>query len=222
MNAEHRIVIADDHPVVRNGLRQAIETDPGMCVIGEAENGRSALRQIIDLHPTIAVLDLDMPHLSGFEVARELMAAGIDVPVVILTIHSEEDLFQTAMDLGIRGYLVKDQALTEIVRGLRVVAAGKHYVSSSLTEYLISRRKEAHAFENSVPGFEKLTETERHVLTLVSQDRSSKDIGSELCIHYRTVENHRNSICHKLNLKGSNALLRFALAHRSRLLAGVK
>ena len=222
MNAECRIVIADDHPVVRSGLRQAIEADPGMRVVGESENGESALRQIVELRPNIAVLDLDMPHLNGFEVTRELVTRGIDVIVVILTIHSEEDLFQTAMDLGVKGYLVKDQALPEIVRGLRAVAAGKHYVSSSLTEYLITRRREAEAFESSVSGFGRLTETERHILKLVSQDRSSKDIASELSIHYRTVENHRNSICRKLNLTGPNSLLRFALAHRSQLLSGPK
>jgi DNA-binding NarL/FixJ family response regulator len=222
MNVACRVVTADDHPAVRNGLKQAIEADPAMRVIGESNNGESAFRQIAALRPDVAVLDFEMPRLSGFGVARKLMDDAIDVPVIILTIHNDEDLFHTAMNLGIKGYLVKDQALTEIVRGLRVVADGKHYVSSSFTEYLITRRGKAQASEQPVPGFAQLTETQKYILKLVSHDRSSKDIGAELGIHHRTVENHRNNICRKLNLKGPNALLRFALAHRSQLLSGAK
>lgn len=222
MRNDCRVLIADDHPIVRNGLKQAIELDPGMRVIAECENGESALRQILALRPDTAVLDLDMPHLSGISVARKLREQGVDVPLVILTIHSEEDLFQAAIDLGIKGYLLKDQALTEIVRGLQAVLNGKHYVSSALTDYLLNRRVGPSSPGGSIPGFEQLTETEKQVLKLVSEDRSSKEIGVELCIHYRTVENHRNNICRKLNLKGSNALLRFALAHRSHLLSRSK
>lgn len=217
--AATRVIIADDHPIVRSGLKHAIELDLSMRIIAECDNGEAALQQILALTPDIAVLDLDMPRFGGLTVARKLREKNNEVPLVILTIHSEEELFQAAIDAGVKGYLLKDQALVEIARGLRAVLSGKHYVSSALTDYLLTTRREPSTAVHSVPGFYQLTETERHVLRLVSEDRSSKDIGLELCIHHRTVENHRNNICRKLNLKGSNALLRFALANRAGLQA---
>ena len=217
MTDEVRILVADDHPVLRKGLRQVIESDPKLKVIAEAGDGEEALAGIQELKPDIAVLDLDMPKLDGFGVAKEIQRRKIPVRIVFLTIHSEEDLFHAAMDLGAKGYILKESALTEITHGLWAVAQGQHYVTASLTAYLLNRRSRAEALAQSLPGLNDLTPTERRVLRAVAGYRSSKDIAAELFLHYRTVENHRTNICRKLGLQGSNALLKFALEHKSEL-----
>jgi DNA-binding NarL/FixJ family response regulator len=217
MDGEIRVVIADDHPLLRRGLRQTIESDPRLKVVAEAGDGEAALARIQDLKPAIAVLDVDMPKLDGLAVAREIRKKRLPVEVVFLTIHDEEDFFQAAMDIGSRGYLLKDTALTEIVRALRAVAAGEHYVTPSLSAHLVHRAHRARAFAERQPGLDDLTATERRILSMVALGKSSKTIAEELFIHYRTVENHRNNICQKLDLHGPNALFKFALQHKSEL-----
>ena len=217
MANETRIVIADDHPVLRKGLRQVIESDARLKVVGEADDGEAALAQVREVKPDIAVLDVDMPKLDGFGVAREIQKEKIPVRIVFLTIHSEEDLFHAAMDLGVRGYILKESALTEITYGLRAVADGQHYVTTSLTAHLLHRRNRTEALERSQPALNSLTSSERCVLRAIAEYRSSKDIAAELFLHYRTIENHRTNICRKLGLHGSHALLKFALEHKSEL-----
>ena len=217
MSSEIRIVIADDHPLLRHGLQQAIESDSRLKVVAEADDGETALAQIEELKPHIAVLDVDMPRISGLGVAREIAKRKLPIAIVFLTIHDEEDLFHAAMDSGAKGYLLKDSALTEIVKALRAVADGHHYVTPSLTGYLVRRSREAHALGEQQLGLKDLTPTERRILSLIAGQRSSKEIAAELFIHYRTVENHRTNICQKLGLHGHNALLKFALQHRSEL-----
>jgi len=217
MSSEIRIVIADDHPILRHGLQQAIESDPRLKVIAEADDGEAALAQIEELKPHIAVLDVDMPRLSGLGVAREIAKRKLPTAIVFLTIHGEEDLFHAAMDSGAKGYVLKDSALTEIVKALHAIADGHHYVTPSLTGYLVRRSQQAHGPGEQQPGLKDLTPTERRILSLIASHRSSKEIAAELFIHYRTVENHRTNICQKLGLHGHNALLRFALQHRSKL-----
>jgi DNA-binding NarL/FixJ family response regulator len=217
MEHEIRVVIADDHPVVRRGLRQTIEGDPILRVVAEAGDGQAALAQIRELKPAIAVLDVDMPRLDGLCVAREIRKQRLPVEIVFLTIHDEEDLFHAAMDLGSKGYLLKDSALTEIVQALRAVADGNYYVTPSLTAYLVDRRSRAQTFVSETPRLADLTPTERRILGMVADGQSSKSIAEELFIHYRTVENHRTNICQKLGLQGHNALFKFALQHKAEL-----
>ena len=214
---EIRVVIADDHPVVRRGLRQAIEADPRLKVVAETGDGEAALAQIQELKPAIAVVDVDMPRLDGFGVAREIRKKRLPVDIVFLTIHGEEDLFHAAMDLGSKGYLLKDSALTEIVTALHAVAEGNYYVTPSLTAHLLQRRSRAQAFASEQPRLSDLTPTERRILNMVAEGKSSKSIAEELFIHYRTVENHRTNICQKLGLQGHNALFKFALQHKAEL-----
>jgi len=217
MGNEIRVVVIDDHPLLRRGLLQVIESTTGIKVVAEAGDGEAALAQIEELQPDIAVLDVDIPKLNGLDVAREVGKRKLPVDIVFLTIHGEEDLFQAAMDLGAKGYLLKEIALTEIVGALRAVAEGKLYVTPSLTGHVIRRSRQSRAFAEQVPGLASLTSTERHILSLISREKSSKDIAAELFIHYRTVENHRTHICQKLGLRGHNALFKFALQHKSQL-----
>jgi len=150
-------------------------------------------------------------------VAREIRKKRLPVDIVFLTIHGEEDLFHAAMDLGSKGYLLKDSALTEIVTALHAVAEDNYYVTPSLTAHLLQRRSRAQAFASEQPRLSDLTPTERRILNMVAEGKSSKSIAEELFIHYRTVENHRTNICQKLGLQGHNALFRFALQHKLEL-----
>jgi DNA-binding NarL/FixJ family response regulator len=196
---------------------QVIESDPRIKVVAEADDGEAALTQIEMLKPHVAVLDIDMPKLTGLAVAREIQKRKLLVEIVFLTIHGEEDLFQAAMDCGAKGYLLKDTALTEIVKALRAVADGQHYVTPSLTAYLVRRRRQSQAFGAQQHGLQALTSTERRILMMVADGKSSRTIAGELFVHHRTVENHRTNICQKLSLHGPNALFKFALQHKSEL-----
>jgi DNA-binding NarL/FixJ family response regulator len=213
MTHEIRLVIADDHPIVRKGLCSSIEEEPSLKVIGQAADGQEALALIQQILPDIAVLDIDMPKLGGLEVARELTKLKLQTKIIFLTLHKDEDMFRTAMDLGARGYLLKDSAMQEIVAGVQSVMSGRLYLSSALVSLLIERPT-AEAANAVDPLLQGLTPAERRIFKLIADGRSSKEIGDDLSIHYRTVENHRTNICKKLGIEGANALLRFALQHR--------
>ena len=213
-----RIVIADDHPIVRTGLRRVIEGEPDFEVVAEAGDGETGLELIRKLQPHVAILDLDMPKLNGFAVAGEIRRSNLSVEVMFLTIHREVDLLQKAMDIGGSGYIVKQSALIDIVDGIRSVAARRPYVSPSMTPALLQRRARAQALEETTPSLNDLTPSERRILSMIAMGKATSAIAAELFIHERTVESHRASISHKLQLKGANSLLRFALEHKSELL----
>jgi DNA-binding NarL/FixJ family response regulator len=215
---EIRLIIADDHPIVRQGLRQTIETDAGLKVVAEAGDGQTALDAIEKYQPDIAVLDIDMPVMDGFEVARALHEKNVHVEIVFLTIHRAEDMFNEAVDLGAKGYVLKDSALTDIVACIKAVAKGEHYASPTLTSHLINRSRRAVALTKEKPTLKDLTPMERRILKLIAEYKTSREIAVELFISFRTVETHRTNICNKLELHGSHALIKFALAHKSELL----
>jgi DNA-binding NarL/FixJ family response regulator len=208
MADEIRIVIADDHPVVRKGLRMIIEEDAGLQVVAEAADGEVALGFIRKFLPHIAVLDIDMPKMDGFAVAREMGRLQLATKILFLTLHTDEDLFREAMDLGAQGYILKDSAMEEIVVGVRAVAAGRPYFSSAMAARLLQK-------PDPVASTGALTPAERRIMQEIAAGKSSKEIGAELSIHYRTVENHRTNICRKLGLEGANALVRFALQNKT-------
>lgn len=184
--------MADDHPIVRQGLRQMIEVDKVLTIVAEAGDGQTAL---IEQHrPEVAVLDIDMPQLDGFAVARALQRQQLAVEIVFLTMHREPDLFEAALDLGVKGYVLKDSAVTDIVAGIKAVAAGGAYLSSSLSALLVARRRRATELVQAQPGLHDLSPTERRILKLIAEDKTSKEIAAELFISYRTVETHRSNI----------------------------
>lgn len=217
MRNEIPIVIADDHPIFRRGLCEALDLGSRFKVVAEAADGEAALVYIQQLKPVVAILDMNMPALDGLGVVRAIRQKGLPVEIVFLTIHDEEEFFDAAMELGAKGYLLKDSALTEVVKAVQTVAEGKYYVSPFLSSYLVARRTRAQALTQREPGLADLTPTERRVLRLVAQGKSSKSIAEELFIHYRTVENHRTTICQKLGLRGHIALVKFAIEHRLEL-----
>ncbi|CAN5657547.1 response regulator transcription factor [soil metagenome] len=217
MTEQIRIVMADDHPIVRQGLRQMIETDKNLSIVAEAGDGQTALELIEKHQPDVTVLDIDMPKMDGFAVVRELQKRRINVEIVFLTMHSEEEIFQAAMDLGVKGYVLKDSAVTDIVSSIKSVAAQRPFLSPALSALLLNRRRRNDDFEKEQPGLHLLTPTEKRVLKFIAEDKTSKQIGEELFISYRTVETHRANISRKLDLRGSLALVKFAVAHKSEL-----
>lgn len=217
MKSETRVVIADDHPVFRQGLRQVVELEHGIKIVGEAGDGASALRMIQELAPDVAVLDINMPQLKGFDVAREIRQQSLAVRIIFLTMYDDERMFNEALNVGALGYLLKDSAISDIVGGIRAVAAGQHFISPSISGYLFKRAARGAALSEQTPSLGDLTPTELRILKLIAEYKTSKEIAAELFISYRTVENHRTSICHKLNIHGSNALIKFALEHKYEL-----
>ncbi len=217
METQIKIVMADDHPIVRQGLRKIIETDKHLLIIAEAGDGQAALDSIEEHRPQVAVLDIDMPGIDGFAVVRELQRRRIETEVVFLTMLDEEETFQAAMDLNVRGYVLKDSAADEIVSAIKSVANGRPFLSPAMSAMLLNRRRRADELEKQQPGLHLLTPTERRVLKLIADDKTSKEIGEELFVSYRTIEGHRANISRKLNLSGSLALVKFASANKSEL-----
>jgi DNA-binding NarL/FixJ family response regulator len=216
MAAEVNILIADDHPIFREGLRQLIEKESGFKVVAEADNGETAFDLLKTHLPAVAVLDLDMPTMDGFAVAANVRSLKLPVKVVILTMHKDELHFNQAIDLGVSGFIIKDSAAHEIVNCIKAVNAGGEYFSPALSSFLLGRTRRSADAQKQF-GLGGLTPTERRVLYLLSDLKTSREIASELGISPRTVENHRAHICSKLDLQGTHALVKFALDHKSEL-----
>ena len=217
MGDEINVILADDHPLIRRGLREAIECEPGLKVVAEAGDGKAALERIEDLKPHVAVLDIHMPVLDGMAVARAIREQRLPVEVVFLTVHREGDLLEEATSLGAKGYVLKDSAVTEVVSAIRAVARGSHYVSPAMAGHLMWARQRAAALVEEQPGLKKLTPAERRILKLISEYKTTKQIADALCVSPRTVEAHRAHIATKLGLHGSLTLVKFAIQHSSEL-----
>jgi DNA-binding NarL/FixJ family response regulator len=217
MKQEIRIVIADDHPLVRQGLRQIIELEPHLKIVGEAGNGSEALMMIEELQPDAAILDVDMPHQDGFQVARSLAARKNPAAIIFLTMHRDEQMFHAALDLGAKGYVIKDSAIDDIVTAITEAVSGRAFTSLPMTNYLTRRQNYNHAPDEQQLGLSQLTPTEYRILKLLADYKTNKDIAEELSVSPRTVETHRARICQKLNLQGSHALMKFAAQYKTLL-----
>ncbi|MDQ3021793.1 MAG: response regulator transcription factor [Bacteroidota bacterium] len=212
-----KITIADDHPVFRSGLRKIIEEDNEIEIIGEADNGEKAIELIQELKPDIALLDIDMPKLSGMDVLKEMKKKKIDIKTIFLTVYADEDVFDEAMDNGVSGYILKDSAIIDITDCLKTVASGKYYISPSVSDFLVNRRDKMKRLESNKPALNSLTKTELNILRLLAEGKTSKEIGDEIFISFKTVQNHRMNITDKLNLKGTHSLIKFAIENKTLL-----
>lgn len=212
-----RIVIADDHPIFRAGLRAVLARSPEIQVVGEAGDGAEALDQVRQFKPDIAIVDIDMPKCDGLRFAASVRDAQIPVKVVVLTAHPQKEMFDAFLDLGVAGYVLKENASAELIACLKAVSEGEPYVSPSLTRLLLRRRQAADQLRTERPGIDRLTPAERRILRLIAEDKTSKEIATQLGVSPNTVDNHRANICEKLGLRGTHSLLKFAFDNKSRL-----
>ena len=211
------ILIADDHPVFRKGLNDIIAEEKCFVIVGETGEGDRVLDLVRELKPTVLLLDLNMPGTNGLDIASILRDEGLPVKTIVLTMHKEESIFNKAMDLGVSGYVLKESAVQDIIASINAVVNDEYYISPAISQYLLKRRARSDSFEKENSHLSDLTPTERKILKLISEDKTSKEISDALFISIRTVENHRMNICNKLNIHGANALLKFAMENRSYL-----
>ena len=200
----------DDHPLLRHGLRDVIGHDSRFRIVGEASDGEQALQLLASLKPQIAIVDIDMPRLNGLETIRAIRQRPVAVKVIVLTMYREEDMFNAAMDLGARAYVLKENAANEIIAALDKVEHDEAFVSTLLLEAGQRRSERVRQLLLSKPQIEALTPSERRILKLIGEDYTSKEIADRLQLSVRTVDNHRQHICNKLKLHGTHSLLKFA------------
>lgn len=210
-----RIVIADDHPIFRFGLRQVLTSDAALEVVAEAPDGETALASVRELIPDVVVLDMSMPGMDGLEVVRAMRAHDLAAAPILLTMHKSQLLLDAALNLGVRGYVLKDSAMLEAVDSVKAVAGGQSYVSPILATFLLGQRARRQDLLRERPGLRELTPAERRVVHLIAEGKGNSEIAKQLCVSVRTVENHRAHICAKLNLRGRDALIHFAVTHPS-------
>jgi two-component system response regulator NreC len=203
-----RVVLADDHTLVRAGVRRILEAHPGFAVVGEVADGAAALAALAELTPDVLVLDLSMPGMDGFEVLRRAREAHFEARILVLTMHANPEYVARAVHEGADGYLLKDSAVQDLVAGIHAVMEGRSYYSPPIQKQLadiVRTRAEAKRL------LDDLTDREREVLTLVAQGLSTKEIAGWLDISARTVETHRGNLMRKLNLKSVALLTQFAI-----------
>lgn len=215
MSKTIKIIIADDHPIFLSGLKQILAADNTIEIIGEAENGVKAIELVNEFKPEIAILDIDMPKKTGLEALKELVDS--DTKFIFLTMYAEEDIFDEAMNLGIKGYVLKDSAVNDIIECIHTVSENNYYISPSVSNFLINRKKRFNDLRNNNPMIDQLTPSEKTILKYISENMTSKEIAEILFLSYRTIENHRTNISNKLKLKGSHSLLKFAIENKNLL-----
>jgi DNA-binding NarL/FixJ family response regulator len=216
-SSKMRVYLVEDHPVFRLGLKQMIQADESFEVVGEAGDNATALAQIPKLKPQIVIVDVRLPERGGLELVRCLREIQPLAACIMLTMHAEESTFNAAMDAGALGYILKEDALDLVLLGLRAVAAGTIYLSPRISNWVVRRQHKISALKEHKMGLAGLTPTERRILHLVAENKTNKEIASQLFISHRTVETHRSKICEKLELQGAHKLLQFAIEHRSEL-----
>ena len=212
-----RILIADDHPLFRIGVRQELESCPEFELVGETGNGNDALNIIMKLNPDIAILDFQMSGFNGIEVVSKLREKKIGTQVILLTMHNEQKIFLKALHEGVKGYVLKDDAVLDIIDAVYNVVSGKTFISKSLSGILVEKLTN-HTMNDKIGNLiNRLTDSEKKILSLVAELKSNNEIAEELFLSKRTVENHKVIISHKLQLEGSKDLLKFALQNKDKL-----
>lgn len=211
------IIIADDHPVFRAGLASIIRNTSDIRLVAEASDGEELLALTAHHHPDVILTDIDMPKKNGIQAAESLKLLPNAPKIIFLTLFTDEEFFNTAIDIGVKGFLFKENAVSDILVAVRTVAAEKYYFAPSVSDFMIRRSEGGKTIQKEYPGLLQLTASERKILRLVAQGQTTKEIAEELFISVKTAESHRTSISKKLNLTGAHALLKFASENKNRL-----
>ena len=211
MNHKIRVLLADDHVLIRAGLRMVVDAQPDLSVVGEANDGREAVALCESLKPDVAVMDIGMPNLNGIEAARQAHEKLPELQIVMLSMHADEGYILRALKAGAKAYLLKDSAEADLARAIRAAAEGKSFFSPAVGRVLLEdyvRKLERTGGEDS---YDLLSPREREILQLVAEGKSSKDIANLLNLSVYTVETHRARVMQKLNLKGIPELILYAI-----------
>jgi DNA-binding NarL/FixJ family response regulator len=207
-----RILVADDHGLVRRGARAVLHSRAGWKVVGEAANGREAVEKAIKLKPDVAVVDLSMPELDGVEVARQIREAVPDTKILVLTMHESDQMVRSALDAGARGYLLKSDLTECLVKAVKAVSEGKRFLTSKVSEIVVEgflNTRSQHRQEGRAGP--RITPREIEIIRLLAEGKSNKEIAARLGIAVRTVETHRAKIMLKLGLNSKSRLVQYAI-----------
>jgi DNA-binding NarL/FixJ family response regulator len=207
-----KIVIIDDHPLFREGIKTIISRDRRFEVVEEAGNGREGLEKVVNLKPDVAVVDISLPDTTGLEVARKIHLQCPHTRVMILSMHSKIDYIVEAFQAGATGYVVKESATERLVQALGSVAAGEYYLDSSISQEVVAKLMQSPVKEAKVSdsGYGKLSSREQQIMRLLAEGVTKSEIADQLCISIKTVENHRTNIMRKLDIHNSMELVRYA------------
>jgi RNA polymerase sigma factor (sigma-70 family) len=206
-----RVLLADDHKLMRAGLRLVVDQQPDLSVVGEADDGRQAVELAKSLKPDVVVMDIGMPNLNGIEAARQIREIRPDAAVVMLSMHSDEGYVLRALGAGARAYLLKDSATTDLAQAIHAVVEGKSFFSPAVSKVLLQDYMRKLQRSGAEDSYDLLSPREREVLQLVAEGKSNKEIASLLNLSVYTVETHRAKIMQKLNLKGVPELILYAV-----------
>lgn len=206
-----RVVLADDHTLIRAGLRMVVDAQPDLTVVGEAEDGRAAVAMAQKLKPDVIVMDIGMPNLNGIEACRQIRESIPDTQIVMLSMHSDEGYVLRALKAGAKAYLLKDSAEADLARAIRSAAAGKSFFSPAVGKVLLEDYMRKLQRTGAEDSYDLLSPREREILQLVAEGNSSKDIANLLDLSVYTVETHRARIMQKLNLRGIPELILYAV-----------
>ncbi|HYP14758.1 MAG TPA: response regulator transcription factor [Bryobacteraceae bacterium] len=212
--SEVSILLADDHSIVRKGLKSALEDDPTYTVVGEAANGREAVRLAEVLHPAVAIIDIGMPQLNGIEATSQIYKVSPSTRVVILSMHSDETYILRALTAGAKAYLLKDTAENDLLAALRAVVQGKSYFSPAIAKTLLEDYVRFLKQRGLQDSYDLLTDREKEVLQLLAEGRSNKEVASVLGVGVSTVETHRMNLMGKLNLHSTAEIVLYAVRKR--------
>ncbi|MCU7932620.1 MAG: response regulator transcription factor [Candidatus Thiodiazotropha sp. (ex Codakia rugifera)] len=207
-----KIIIAEDHNILRAGLKALLTSNPQFEVIGEADNGREAIRRVIDLKPDLVIMDLSMPGLNGMDAIREIKERMPDVKTLVLTVHNEEEYVLASLKAGANGYVLKDATQNELMTAAERVLNGKTYLSAEITEKVVNSYLNTNNInQEPVTRWDTVTQRERQILKLIAEGHTNKSMAEYLCISVKTVEKHRANLMKKLDLHSVSALTTYAL-----------
>jgi two-component system response regulator NreC len=206
-----RILVADDHGIVRKGLRFLLDRQPGMEVVGEASEGREAVRLSQELTPNVVIMDVAMPQLNGIDAAAQILKSNPHTSIIMLSMYADESYLVRALSVGAKGYLLKDSAEMDIVRAVQVVAQGRPFFSPQIAQSLLEDYVRSLQERGLQDSYELLTDREREILQLIAEGKSNKEIATLLDLSTYTVETHRTNLMHKLNLHNTAEIVLYAV-----------